>query len=66
MDRMWGDFDHHSVFLQILSNNPKPRSPFKFNADWLLNEDFVELLKASWIVYVDNPWLLLYHIVWLI
>ena len=49
-----GDSDHQPVFLQILSNNPKLRSPFKFNAHWLLNEDFVDLLKASWIVYVDN------------
>ena len=49
------DYDHHPIFLQILSNNPKPRSPFKFNACWLLNEDFVDLLKASWNVYVDNP-----------
>ena len=50
-----GDFDHQPVFLQLLTNNPKPRSPFKFNAHWLSNEVFVDLLKASWIVYVDNP-----------
>ena len=50
-----GDSDHQPVFLQILSNNPKPRSPFKFNAHWLLNEDFVDILKASWSVYVENP-----------
>ena len=50
-----GDSDHNPVFLQLLSNNPKPRSPFKFNANWLSNGDFVELLKASWNVYEDNP-----------
>ena len=50
-----GDSDHQPVFLQLLSNNPNPRSPFKFNAHWLLNEVFVDLLKASWIMYVDNP-----------
>ena len=48
--RQWvgcgGDSDHQPAFLQLLSNNPKPRSPFKFNAHWLLNEDFVALLKA--------------------
>ena len=58
LDNGWelgGDSDHHPVFLQLLSNNPKLRSPFKFNANWLSNGDFVELLKASWNVYIDNP-----------
>ena len=47
--------DHQPVFLQLLNKDVRPRSPFKFNANWLLNEDLVSLLKASWKVYVDNP-----------
>ena len=50
-----GDSDHRPVFLQLLSSNPKPRSLFKFNIHWLSNGDFVDLLKASCTVYVDNP-----------
>ena len=42
-------------YFPILNQDLKPRSPFKFNAHWLLNEDFVSLLKDSWTVYVDNP-----------
>ena len=30
------------------------RSPFKFNAHWLVNDDLVKLLKESWVVYTDN------------
>ena len=33
----------------------KSRSPFNFNAHWIVNEDLVTLLKGSWSVYVDNP-----------
>ena len=48
-------FGLSACFLQILNNDVKPRSPFKFNANWLLNEEFVSLLKELWTVYVDNP-----------
>ena len=30
------------------------RSPFKFNAHWLENAEFVNLLKGSWEVFNDN------------
>ena len=30
------------------------RSPFKFNAHWLVFEDLVTLLKESWVVYSDK------------
>ena len=43
-----GISDHQPVFLQLFHNDAKPRSPFKFNANWLVNDDFVSLLKASW------------------
>ena len=49
-----GDSDNQLVFLQLSNKDVRPRSPFKFNANWLMNEDFVSLLKSSWNVYVDN------------
>ena len=50
-----GDSDHNLVFLQVLNKGLKVRSPFKFNAQWLMNEDLVTLLQDSWVVYTDNP-----------
>ena len=56
--RQWigsgGDLDHNSVFMQLLSKDSRPHSPFKFNAFWLEDEDFVSLLKSSWTVFSDN------------
>ena len=56
--RQWvgrgGDSDHNPVFMQILNKDARPRSPFKFNANWLKNEEFVTLLKSSWIGFSDN------------
>ena len=56
--RQWvgcgGDSDHQPVFLQILNRGIQLRSPFKFNAHWLVNDDLVTLLKESWVVYSDN------------
>ena len=49
-----GDSDHQPVFLQILNRGIQLRSPFKFNAHWLVNDDLVKLLKESWVVYFDN------------
>ena len=54
-----GESDHQPVFLQILNSELKLRSPFKFNAHWLVNEDLVTLLKDAWDVYIDNPVVLL-------
>ena len=43
--RQWvglgGNSDHHPVFLQINNGEVKPHSPFKFNAHWLKDEEFV-------------------------
>ena len=30
------------------------RSPFKFNAHWLVNDYLVKSLKESWVTYSDN------------
>ena len=46
-----GDSNHRPVYLQILPSTPKAHCPFKFNTYWLENEEFVSLLKASWVVY---------------
>ena len=40
-----GESDHNPVFMQILNKDVRPRSPFKFNANWLKNEEFVTLFK---------------------
>ena len=40
--------------MHLLFKDPRPRSPFKFNAFWLEDEDFVSLLKSSWTVFSDN------------
>ena len=57
--RQWvgcgGKSNHQLFFLQILNNDVKSRSPFKFNAHWLVNEDSVTLLNDSWNIYVDKP-----------
>ena len=46
-----GDSDHQPVYLQISSSTPKANCPFKFNACWLENNELVELLKDSWVVF---------------
>ena len=48
--RQWvgcgGDSDRQPVFLQLLNKDVRPHSPFKFNANWLLNEYFLSLFKS--------------------
>ena len=56
--RQWigfgGDSDRNPMFMQVLNKDSRPRSPFKFNASWLEDEDFVSLLKSTWIGFFDN------------
>ena len=49
-----GVSNHQPVFLQVANNDTIPRSPFKFNANWLENDALVTLLKASWKVFDVN------------
>ena len=53
--RQWvgfgGDSDHYPVFLQTSNDDLRPRNPFKFNANWLVNDDLVSVLKDSWKVF---------------
>ena len=51
MGWLWGDSDHQPIFLHVLNDDIRPRSPFKFNANWLANDGFVSLLKNSWKVF---------------
>ena len=46
--------DHFLVFLEVRGHVKKPPAPFKFNATWLEDEDFVSLLKSTWIGFSDN------------
>ena len=59
--RQWvgcgGESNHQPVFLQILNREIQLKSPFKFNAHWLVNDDLVKSLKDSWVVFSDN-----YHV----
>ena len=56
--RQWvgcgGDSDHQPILLQILNDDIRSRSPFKFNANWLVNDGFVSLLKNSWNVFYES------------
>ena len=56
--RQWvgcgGDSDHYPVYLQILNDDLRHRSPFKFNASWLVNEDLVSDLNDSWKFFDDT------------
>ena len=54
MGWMWRDSDHHPIFLQILNDDLRPRSPFKFNVNWLVNDDLVSVLKDSWKVFDER------------
>ena len=49
-----GESDHHPVFFQISNRGAQLKTPFKFNPHWLENEDLVNTLTASWVVYDDN------------
>jgi hypothetical protein len=32
----------------------KPPSPFKYNPSWILEEDFVSLIKETWIPFDES------------
>lgn len=55
--RQWvggfGDFDHNPILLEIAHGGEKSSTPFKFNRDWLNQEEFVNLIKGLSIPY--NP-----------
>ena len=46
-----GDSDHQPIYLPISSSTSKAHCPFKFNACWLENNELVDLLKGSWVIF---------------
>jgi hypothetical protein len=46
-----GDSDHYPIWLELNSGPKKPASPFKFNANWIEDEDFQSLVKINWKIY---------------
>lgn len=51
--RQWvdwgGELDHNPIILEIQQDSHKPPSPFKFNANWISNPDFGDLVRTNWI-----------------
>jgi hypothetical protein len=51
--RQWvgsgGESDHDPIFMEVAVNTRKPTSPFKFNSAWMKEEEFINLVKETWI-----------------
>lgn len=48
-----GESDHNPVVSEIKGGFQKPPSPFMFNASWIADLGFNELLKSTW-VHLDD------------
>lgn len=50
--RQWvgsgGISDHWPIFLELSDNIPKIKSPFKFNASWLKDPSYLQLVSEYW------------------
>ena len=46
---------HLPVLLQIQKPEDKPVAPFKFNLEWLLEEDYRKLIEETWEPLETNP-----------
>jgi hypothetical protein len=46
-----GELDHSSFCLEIEGGPKHSSSPFKFNATWLSDEYFLNLVKVNWVGY---------------
>jgi hypothetical protein len=46
-----GNSDHLLVFLELVGASSKPLGPFKFNSSWLSKEDFIQLVKETWVPF---------------
>jgi len=44
-----GDSNHDPVFLEVSRRPMKLVSPFKFNSTCLQEEEFINMVKGSWI-----------------
>jgi hypothetical protein len=38
----------HQYFWEMASPRQKPHSPFKFNPNWLMKEEYVKMVKEVW------------------
>ena len=49
--RQWvdwgGESDHCPIVLELRGGVQRPPSPFKFNAAWVADPDFIDLMKAT-------------------
>ena len=57
--RVWthrcGISDHFPVLLDWLDQQSTCAYPFKFNQSWLVNEEFVKMIRAEWpLIRSDN------------
>lgn len=50
--RQWvgtgGISDHHPIFMELADVNQKIRSPFKFNASWLKDPSYIQMVTNFW------------------
>ena len=49
-----GESDHNHIVLEIKGGFQKTSSPFKFNASWIADHGYHELLKSTWVHLVDD------------
>lgn len=40
--------DHSPIYLEIVGHARKPKAPFKFNATWLKDSDYIRLVSNFW------------------
>jgi hypothetical protein len=45
------DSDHNPILFKFTKGGPKRSSPFKYNPKWLKDQDFVSLIKRTWIPF---------------
>ena len=44
-----GELDHNPIMLEIQQVSQKPPSPFKFNANWISDSEFGDIVRSNWI-----------------
>jgi len=51
-----GESDHNPIVLELKGRGRKPPIPFKFNAGWLKDQTFVDLVHNIWIPFDPNTY----------
>lgn len=44
-----GESDHNPIVMELKGGMLKPPRPFKLNATWIANLDYIALLKSIWV-----------------